>query len=103
MAGRARHLESTEDRTVVYRDWHRKNLPDECKVMDVDQLEYRFDRDGHIQFRAIIELTIFDPAAQWVVDPRSFKSKSKNSPFGGYKLTGKPVGGLNNSQVYWAP
>lgn len=62
MAGRARHLESTEDRTVVYRDWHRKNLPDECKVMDVDQLEYRFDRDGHIQFRAIIELTIFDPA-----------------------------------------
>jgi dihydroorotase len=46
-------------------------------------------------------LTLFDPAAQWVVDPRRFKSKSKNSPFGGFKLTGKPVGVLNNSQVYW--
>ena len=46
-------------------------------------------------------LTIFDPAAQWVVDPGSFRSKSRNSPFGGMKLTGKPVGVLNNRGVYW--
>lgn len=51
--------------------------------------------------REIANLTIFDPAAQWVVDPAAFKSMSKNTPFRGYRLTGKPVGVLNNRQVYW--
>ncbi len=47
-------------------------------------------------------LTIFDPIAQWLVAPEYFKSKSKNSPFGGRKLTGKPVGVMNNGQTYWS-
>lgn len=46
-------------------------------------------------------LTIFDPAVQWVVETRQFKSKSKNSPFNGFKLRGKAVGVINNSQAYW--
>jgi dihydroorotase len=46
-------------------------------------------------------LTIFDPVASWVVDPMSFKSLSKNTPFGGRRLTGRPVGVLNNGQAYW--
>jgi dihydroorotase len=50
---------------------------------------------------AMANLTIFDPAAQWVVDPQSFRSKSRNSPFRGAKLTGKPIGVLNNGEVYW--
>ena len=47
-------------------------------------------------------LTIFDPAAEWIVDPPSLKSRSKNTPFGGRKLIGKPIGVLNNGQSYWA-
>ena len=31
-------------------------------------------------------LTLFDPVVEWVVDPAAFKSKSKNSPFGGFRL-----------------
>ena len=46
-------------------------------------------------------LTIFDPACEWIVDIQAFKSKSKNSPFGGRKLTGKPVGVMNNGEAYW--
>ncbi len=46
-------------------------------------------------------LTIFDPAAEWIVDIQAFKSKSKNSPFGGRKLAGKPVGVINNGEAYW--
>jgi dihydroorotase len=46
-------------------------------------------------------LTIFDPTAEWIVDPSSFKTKSKNTPFGGRKLTGKPVGIVNNGETYW--
>jgi len=46
-------------------------------------------------------LTVFDPSAEWVVDVQAFKSRSKNSPFGGRRLTGKPVGIINNGGVYW--
>ncbi len=47
-------------------------------------------------------LTIFDPLVEWVVDPTAFKSRSKNSPFGGVKLKGRSVGVINNGQVYWS-
>jgi len=47
-------------------------------------------------------LTIFDPLAEWTVDPASFKSRSKNTPFGGFRLKGHPVGVINNGQVYWS-
>ena len=49
----------------------------------------------------LANLTIFDPGAEWIVDTQAFKSKSKNSPFGGRKLTGKPVGIINNGEAYW--
>lgn len=34
-------------------------------------------------------LVVFDPAAEWVVDPTQFASRSTNSPFAGRKLRGK--------------
>lgn len=46
-------------------------------------------------------LTIIDPSAQWIVDPRQFRSKSKNTPFGGRRLTGRAVGVLNNGKAFW--
>lgn len=36
------------------------------------------------------DITIFDPDAEWTVDVSKFMSKSKNSPFDGWKLFGKP-------------
>jgi dihydroorotase len=44
-------------------------------------------------------LTMFDPHAEWVVDVSLFKSKSKNSPFGGRKLKGRSIGVINNGQI----
>ena len=44
-------------------------------------------------------LTLIDPAAEWTVDVGAFKSKSKNSPFGGWKLRGRAIGIINNDQV----
>ncbi|MDI6766345.1 MAG: dihydroorotase [Bacteroidota bacterium] len=41
-------------------------------------------------------LTIFDPSIEWIVDIQKFKSKSKNSPFNGWKLKGKVFGIFNN-------
>jgi dihydroorotase len=45
-------------------------------------------------------LTVIDPAAEWVVDPSKFRTRSKNTPFGGYHLKGRPVCVINHGQVY---
>ncbi|MFZ5591682.1 MAG: dihydroorotase [Bacillota bacterium] len=37
------------------------------------------------------DITVFDPAARWVVDPDSFASKSRNTPFAGRQLQGRAV------------
>jgi dihydroorotase len=46
-------------------------------------------------------LTILDPGKEWIVDPASFRSLSKNSPFGGFRLRGKAIGIINNGLSYW--
>ncbi|MBR2372607.1 MAG: dihydroorotase [Lentisphaeria bacterium] len=35
------------------------------------------------------DITIFDPDAEYVIDPACFKSKSRNTPFGGKKVRGR--------------
>lgn len=37
------------------------------------------------------DVTVIDPKAHWVVDPAAFKSKSRNTPFKGMTLQGKPL------------
>jgi dihydroorotase len=46
-------------------------------------------------------LTLFSPTSEWTVDPKAFHSRSKNTPFGGFVLRGKPVATINNSVVCW--
>ncbi len=41
-------------------------------------------------------LMIVDPNFEWVVDISKFKSKSRNSPFGGRRLKGRAIGVINN-------
>jgi dihydroorotase len=54
-----------------------------------------------VQEGEVANLTILDPVVTWIVDPSTFKSLSKNSPFGGRRLTGRAVGVINNGQTYW--
>lgn len=37
------------------------------------------------------DLTVFDPDASWTVDPATFLSKSRNTPFAGFQLQGRTV------------
>ncbi len=43
-------------------------------------------------------LTLFDPNAEWVLDEKTNKSKSKNSPWWGKKLKGRAVAVFNNGR-----
>ena len=44
---------------------------------------------GTLQRGATADVTVFDPAAEWTVDPRAFLSKGRNSPYAGQTLTGR--------------
>jgi dihydroorotase len=46
---------------------------------------------GTLSAGADADITIIDPNAEWTVDSSQFKSKSKNTPFDGWKLKGKAV------------
>ena len=37
------------------------------------------------------DVTIFDPNLEWTVEPTQFKSKSRNTPFGGWQLKGQVI------------
>ncbi len=46
---------------------------------------------GTLKPGARADVAIFDLNARWTVDPASFRSKSRNTPFAGWELQGKPV------------
>ena len=61
---------------------------------------------GSLSIDADADITRFDPSKEWTVDISKFQSKSKNSPFDGFTLCGKPeyviVGGkivVNNGEL----
>jgi dihydroorotase len=47
------------------------------------------ENHGRLTAGGPANLVIFDPAAEWVVDPKLFLSKSRNTPFAGMTLKGK--------------
>ena len=49
---------------------------------------------GTLQIGAPADITIFDPDREWVVEPRNFVSKGKNTPLAGSVLKGKIIATL---------
>jgi dihydroorotase len=52
-----------------------------AKIIGIDKGTLSVGKQG--------DVTIFDPAAQYTVDPNNFRSKSRNRPYNGWKLKGK--------------
>jgi dihydroorotase len=46
---------------------------------------------GTLQPGKPADVTVIDPNAKWTIDKRTFKSKSRNTPFDGWKVTGRAV------------
>lgn len=56
---------------------------------------------GRLEQGAPADLTIVDLNSEREVDPSTFASKSNNTPFGGWKLSGWPVATIVNGAVVW--
>jgi dihydroorotase len=44
---------------------------------------------GTLRKGTVADVTIFDPSAEWTVDPSRFRSKGRNTPYAGHSLTGR--------------
>jgi dihydroorotase len=57
---------------------------------------------GRLEQGAPADITIIDLDSERAVDPSTFASKSNNTPFGGWKLSGWPVATIVAGKVAWA-
>jgi dihydroorotase len=56
---------------------------------------------GTLQPGAVADVTIIDPDRRWTVDPMTFRSKSRNCPFAGWDLIGRPTHTIVTGEVKW--
>jgi dihydroorotase len=54
---------------------------------------------GTLRVGAVADVTVIDPHHEWVIDVNRFKSKSRNSPFGGWKVRGRAETVLVSGEV----
>ncbi len=59
-------------------------------------------RIGTLQDGAPADVTVFDPGAEWVVDPSEFASKGKNTPLDGATLRGRVTATVVGGEVRYA-
>jgi dihydroorotase len=52
-----------------------------AKLLNIDR--------GNLSIGAVADITVIDPRETWVVDPAQLKSRGKNTPFEGWKMTGR--------------
>lgn len=56
---------------------------------------------GSLAEGAAADVTVIDPDATWEVEPDRFLSKSRNSPFGGWTMTGQARATIVGGVVKW--
>ena len=56
---------------------------------------------GTLEEGADADVTIIDPDLEWTVEPQKLQSKSKNTPFGGWKMKGAAVHTIVGGKVVW--
>ena len=56
---------------------------------------------GTLKVGADADVTIIDPNHKWTIDKEQFASKSRNCPFHGWELTGRPVTTIVGGEVKW--
>jgi dihydroorotase len=56
---------------------------------------------GSLAVGAIGDVTVIDPNVAWEVDPESFRSKSRNTPFAAWSLTGQARATVVGGEVKW--
>jgi dihydroorotase len=57
---------------------------------------------GTLRKGSAADVTVFDPAREWTVDPQAFLSKGRNSPYAGMRLTGRAIMTIVDGRAVWS-
>jgi dihydroorotase len=57
---------------------------------------------GTLRVGSVADVTVLDPEERWTVDAGAFASKSRNTPFEGWELTGRPRRTIVGGRTVWA-
>ena len=57
---------------------------------------------GTLDIGSAADVTIIDPELKWTVDVEAFAGKSRNCPFHGWELTGRPTHTIVGGAVKWS-
>jgi dihydroorotase len=57
---------------------------------------------GTLKAGSPADVTVFDPNREWIVNPTQLLSKSKNTPFSGWRLTGRATTTVVGGKVVWS-
>jgi dihydroorotase len=79
-----------ETKVLTWPEMIAKMTINPARVLGIDR--------GTLKPGATADVTIIDPAVEWTIDPNQSRSKSRNTPFGGWKVRGRAktviVGGV---------
>ena len=56
---------------------------------------------GTLAEGSVADVSVIDLDAEWTVDGVAFLSKSRNTPFDGWKLTGAPACTIVGGEIVW--
>ena len=74
-------LKLVEEKVLSMTELVRKMSLAPAEVLKIDR--------GHLSENTIADITVIDPSYEWTVEKEKFESKSKNSPFLGWKMKGR--------------
>jgi dihydroorotase len=57
---------------------------------------------GTLAQDSVADVTIIDPDLEWTVDPKTFLSRSSNTPFAGWTLKGRATTTIVDGRVVWS-
>jgi dihydroorotase len=67
------------------------SLADAIAKMSVHPARLLGIEGGTLAVGSAADVSVFDLDAKWTVDPSRFRSKSRNTPFAGHTLQGRPM------------
>lgn len=57
---------------------------------------------GSLRPGSVADITLIDPEMEWTIDPEAFRSRSRNTPFGGWRVKGRAVGTIVGGRVMYS-
>jgi dihydroorotase len=72
------------------------------EMMSINPRKLLLQKPIRIEKGREANLSIFSLNEEWIINKDKFKSKSRNTPFNGWKVFGKPYAVICNKQIYYS-